>query len=442
VCASLLGLSCSPESAKATSCTFELLDVSYSAVIGTVGIVAWSTSLRHVSRAVIDFGLDSSYGLLAPVTVSQPGFRTLLLGMKADAGPYHFRITAESSDGAHCSSADFSFDTKAAPAPEELTPPVVVTHDRTALAGGFLIMAGYEANVPDDYAFILDSDGDLVWWFKPPGFGDLTTARMSYDGQHMWIAHANVPSVEGRVGRVRLDGTEWEDLRDEFPKQHHDLTVLPDETVAYLSYAPNECEDLILRSPDGNNRTIINTGVAFGNPIVCHGNALQYSPWDDSFVVSDNDHAGYIKVDRAGNIAWVLGGGENNSFDPAGDGASTFAGNHNFHLLGVDRMLYFNNGTQGALVDGVAAVARELQLDLTAKTTKEVWSYKAAPSIYSPILGDAQRLTNGNTLVAYATGFVHEVDAAGKLLQELTWPKGKRFGYVTKRASLYGSPPR
>lgn len=175
---------------------------------------------------------------------------------------------------------------------------------------------------------------------------------------------------------------------------------------------------------------------------MCHGNAVQYSPWDDSFVLSDNDHAGYVKVDRQGHIVWVLGGGANNSFDQGGGGASTFAGNYNFHLLGVDRLLFFNNGTQGALVDGVAAAARELQLDLAAKTTTEVWSYKATPSIYSPILGDTQRLTNGNTLIAYATGVVHEVDAAGRLLQELTWPAGKRLGYVTHRASLYGPPPR
>lgn len=437
----LLG-ACAPASPQ-FDCSVELLRASYSPEIGTVGIVEFSTSASTLRSATIEFGIDERYGMAAPVDLTEPRFRTLLLGMKAATGPYHFRIHAVTTDDTRCSSVDYHFEAPTGPAPNELARPLVTTFDRTALAGGFLLTAGYEANTPDDYAFIVDGDGDLVWWFKPPGFGDLTTARMSYDGRHMWITHANVPSVEGRVGRVRMDGSEWEDLREEFPKQHHDLIVLPDETVAYLAYAPNECDDLILRSPDGTKRTLLNTAAPLGNPVVCHGNALQYSPWNDTFVISDNDHAAYLEVDKQGNVSWVLGGGEQNDFDRAGGGASTFAGNHNFHLFERDRLLFFNNGTQGALVPGIAAVARELRLDLEGMTTTEVWSYSADPAVSSPILGDTQRLPNGNTLVAYsAAGQVHEVDADGRLLQELNWGKTKRFGYVTHRASLYGPPPR
>lgn len=444
-----LGVSaCSPDAANDGAgndgaCRFELLDASYSPVIGTVGIVTWSTSLTNVTRASIEFGLDTSYGLEAPVDLGRADFRTLLLGMKADTGPYHFRINAEDDRGTRCTSSDYSFADKTAPAPSDLATPSVVTHDAKGLFGGFFLSVGFGANEPDDYVFILDGDGDLVWWYKPARFGDLTAARMSYDAQSMWIGHANVPSVEGRVGRVSMDGMEWQDLRAEFSKQNHDLTVLPDETVAYLAYAPNECDDLVLRSPNGTKQTLFNAAAAFGNPIVCHCNALQYSPEDDTFVVSDNDHRGYFKVDRHGNLIWVLGGEDYNSFDAGGGGASDFAGNHNFHLLGPDRLLFFNNGTQGALVDGVAAVARELTLDLNAMTTTQVWAYSASPAINSPILGDVQRLDNGNTLVTYSSGStVHEVNAAGELLQELRWDNNQRLGYATKRATLYGPPPR
>jgi hypothetical protein len=58
-------------------------------------------------------------------------------------------------------------------------------------------------------------------------------------------------------------------------------------------------------------------------------------------------------------------------------------------------------------------------------------------------MGDVQRLPNGNTIVAYSTrGVLHEVAADGTLLQTLSWPLGGSFGYIEKRASLYGPPPK
>jgi hypothetical protein len=65
------------------------------------------------------------------------------------------------------------------------------------------------------------------------------------------------------------------------------------------------------------------------------------------------------------------------------------------------------------------------------------------PVIRNIQLGDVQRLANGNTVAAYSTqGVLQEVDAQGRLLQEIVWPLGGAYGYIHKRASLYGPPPR
>ena len=57
------------------------------------------------------------------------------------------------------------------------------------------------------------------------------------------------------------------------------------------------------------------------------------------------------------------------------------------------------------------------------------------------VLGDAQRLPNGNTMVDFSTkGAIQEVDANGNLLQEIQ--TATNFGYMQKRATLYGPPPR
>ena len=58
-------------------------------------------------------------------------------------------------------------------------------------------------------------------------------------------------------------------------------------------------------------------------------------------------------------------------------------------------------------------------------------------------MGDLQRMENGNTVIGFSTqGVLQEVDASGTLLQEWTWPIGASFGYIQKRKTLYGPPPR
>jgi hypothetical protein len=58
-------------------------------------------------------------------------------------------------------------------------------------------------------------------------------------------------------------------------------------------------------------------------------------------------------------------------------------------------------------------------------------------------MGDVQRLDNGNTIVAFSTqGVLHEIDANSAMVQQLSWGLQGAFGYVTKRKTLYGAPPR
>jgi hypothetical protein len=62
----------------------------------TVGIVTWSTTAPGITSAEIDFGLDTTYGMVAPVDLERTDYRTVLVGMKPEK-TYHFRVVA--SDG-------------------------------------------------------------------------------------------------------------------------------------------------------------------------------------------------------------------------------------------------------------------------------------------------------------------------------------------------------
>ena len=59
-------------------------------------------------------------------------------------------------------------------------------------------------------------------------------------------------------------------------------------------------------------------------------------------------------------------------------------------------------------------------------------------------MGDVQRLPQrqygGRLFDPGRAGGV--TDAAGNLLQEWTWPASVFYGYIEKRATLYGPPPR
>ena len=100
---------------------------------------------------------------------------------------------------------------------------------------------------------------------------------MSYDGNYMWINNADVPNRTAVVHRVSMDGLVDEDHSSEFVGLSHQLTVLPDETVAFYAYGTNGCDDIKLRAPDGTVTTVVNARAAHGGTVACHVNAIFYS---------------------------------------------------------------------------------------------------------------------------------------------------------------------
>jgi hypothetical protein len=311
----------------------------------------------------------------------------------------------------------------------------VMTIDRAALSGGFLLTGQYQAmggmNSP---AYILDADGEFVWALPVGNY--VTGVRMSYDGKYMWINGTdNTTSGEALIHRVTMDGLTDEDLSEEFGFQDHQITVMPDESVIYYGH-DGDCPDIKRRYADGTIETIVNAQDAHGAEGPCHVNHIAYSPFDDTLVFSDDNHDNYTKVTLEGEVVWVLGGSTNHF---TGDGAS-WSREHGVDLLAADRLVYFNNGE---LSDPVGSRAVELQLDLEAMTATRVWVYTPTPPISNSVLGDVQRMPNGNTVIAFsAQGVVHEVDADFNLLQEINWPLGGAFGYIVKRKTLYGPPTR
>jgi hypothetical protein len=80
-------------------------------------------------------------------------------------------------------------------------------------------------------------------------------------------------------------------------------------------------------------------------------------------------------------------------------------------------------------------------LDFTNRTATLVWQYLAPTSLQAIAMGFAQRLANGNTLIAYGTAQpprVQEVNPAGEVVWDLS-SSAPSFGIYRafRIASLY-----
>jgi hypothetical protein len=422
-----------------TACTFTQSS-STSSKIPTVGIVTWSTTLPGVTSAQIDFGLTTSYGTTAPVDLNEASYRTLLLGMKPSM-TYHYRITA-SAGGSACTSDDYTIATGSLPngAPSV----TVLTNNTAAVYPGFIVTGQY-VNSGSANAVIFDADGVNVWSYNDGG--DAGGTRMSYDGKYMWITSINVPdnAATDHTHRVTMDGLVDTDFTQAFAHHTHEVRPLPDGSLAFFTTGANNCEDIKIFPADGTPTTpatlLVNAQTAHGGTSACHVDDIEYSPSDDTLIFSDLDNNCLTKISRTtGATVWVLGGnqgGVTSSFT----GDLWAGGQFGFQVIGVNDLLIFNNNSASFGGTGGGSIALELTLDPVAKTSTKKWSYTASPAIQVSVLGDVERLPNGNTIIDYATAdTIEEVDAGGNVVLQIR--SNVTFAFFDKRPSFYGPPTK
>jgi hypothetical protein len=383
----------------------------------TVGIVTWSVAATGITEAQIDFGLDTTYGMTAPVDLKQMDYRTLLLGMKP-AKTYHFHIVA--SDGTKTyTSDDQTITTGAKPSANPITSFSV--KNAAALTKGFFVTSfwqGTNSKMP----FIFDTDGDVVWWYTAASnesTDGVSQAKMSADAQNIWLVNESLNGAPLR--RVTIDGLTTETYSN--TKSSHALAAVSGDTMAYLDYSENDCNSIFEINDAGTTKEVFEpTGVVSGSSFpTCHGNSVRYSKKEDVYSYSDWNQD-VLVVDRSGKLQWKL------SQKVSGGNQSWGGAQHGQQLLDNSILIYANNGGGG--MNKSAAIEYGLDGSLIKKFT----SGGSATNF-----GDVQRLANGNTVITYSTSsLIQEVDKNDSVVLEV---KGSgSFGYVEFRESLYGLP--
>jgi hypothetical protein len=389
----------------------ELASAQNQAAPTTVGIVTWSADVTNITAAYIDFGLTTSYGMRAPVDLAEMNYRTLLLGMKP-MSMYHFRITA-TAGGTNYASDDYTITTGATPS--ELPVPTFDERNAAGRKRGFII-ASYWRGSGTAFPFILDADGDLVWWRSGGPSGGIARAVMSADGKNMWMITAN--NSGGAVQRVSMDGLDAQTYSNRVGS--HDITPVTGATMAFLEYGESDCDSIYEIDPSGNATEIWESqGVVSASG--CHGNALRYSAKENVYTFSDVRQDIFV-ISRAGMLQWRLS-------ERTMGGNSAWGGTqHGHHLLDNSILVFANVGGGNMASDFIEYSLEGQQL---ARHTG---------GGFSANLGDVQRLPGGNTLITYSNdGHMQEIDAQGNVVLQIN--ASSSFGYSLWRETLYGPPP-
>jgi hypothetical protein len=153
-------------------------------------------------------------------------------------------------------------------------------------------------------------------------------------------------------------------------------------------------------------------------------------------IVSSRSASLVAIIDRGGGIVWQLG--PDLSRSPKERAIGQIIGQHDVTMIpaglpGAGNILLFDNGGSSGYGDPSPispngdsiyqrATSRVLEIDPT--TMSLVWSY-TAPTFYSFNISSAQRLPNGDTLIAEGTtGRVFEVTADKRIVWEFVMPPG------------------
>ncbi|MEQ1568787.1 MAG: aryl-sulfate sulfotransferase [Myxococcota bacterium] len=400
-----------------------------SARISTVITVRWTTD--EPTSGAVSFGVDGALDRTTPSTPSATDHEVVLVGLPADRDVSWAIV----SDG---ETTDVHTD-HTGPLPAGLVPPTVTGdgNDRwllTTLVG--------EPNT----VVLFDPSGEPTWWYDDPRGLSVFRARITRDGEGIVYSSAIVdggPSPDSALVRVSWDGERVEELP--VPDLAHDFVELPDGTLASLRY---ETRDDVLGSgvvEVSRDGTVTPTWSAWdcldptANPSDdpahgwTHANALDYQADRDRYLVGLRNLGTLIAVDRAtGDCPWAFGG---SGGDVDVNGA-TFLHQHQFEQIDGGMLVFDNDGAVGN-----ASRVVEYTFDEAAGTAEELRVFSADPPLYSFIMGDTDRLPDGDTFALFSVpGVIERFDPEGASTWRLELGGDDLLGFLQHLSDPYTLP--
>lgn len=194
---------------------------------------------------------------------------------------------------------------------------------------------------------------------------------------------------------------------------------------------------IVERAPDGTLTTIavLNDESYLSGGTSTHPNVLRYYERIDGYTVSDLNVPGVLHFNRQGGAVWQVEGYCSEPLEECE--TMQLAGTHGHQWLENGNLLVFLAGIgTGNFGQRDPVVEYSFDGSVASSNAHLDWFYLETGS--SLILGDVERLSNGNTLITYSdTGVIQEVTPEKALVQSLT---AESLGYSSFRETLYGPP--
>jgi hypothetical protein len=298
------------------------------------------------------------------------------------------------------------------------------------------------------YNVIFDNNGSPLWYMRMPD--ERRDMKVQHNGVMTMLARDGANHFNGYDTHYQLITNYW--AVNGYTVDEHELQVLADGTY-YLVGLRTETVDMSRYVTGGNSAAQVTEQVMQG--FTPAGELIfQFRAWDHFNILDqqafisltsssfDFPHMNAIDADTdghlllssrstseltkihkdTGDIIWRLGGAHN-QFTFVNDPLNGPRQQHAFRMVTTNRYTLFDNGNLHSPSESRAV---EYTLNTTNLTAAVAWQYPnpATPSLYSFYMGNAQRLTNGNTLIDWAVGNLPkltEVRPDGTKAFEMNW---------------------
>lgn len=393
--------------------------------------LAWET--EEPAAAVVEYGQDGLFTWRITLDDPAPAHEAILWGLRAERDVV-VRVLATFEDGNIAESETLTVRTGALP--ESVPVAEVGALDRAQMAPGWTLL-----NVSNRHrgwpstAVLYDEEGQPVWYAingtAADTRGDTDPTLTPWGTILMGGSGTDIAPVE-----VAFDGEVlWHGPPQDPPFQHHHLEALSDGTYVMLRH---------IRDPEWPGLTldqVVQIDAA-------HDVVWRWNPFDhlslpegasgdflhlnsltmdvDAVYVNARNISTLFKLDRAtGEVIWRLGA--NRDFTLA-DG-TWFRHQHDPELQADGTWLIYDNQGLGQRTRVV-----QMALDEATMTAEIVWEFPGDAPVdawyrevwHSAIWGDADRLSNGNVLVAagarHKQSRVFEVTPDREVVWELILP--------------------
>lgn len=420
----------------------DVASISSQTILPNVARIAFAPILSDSVRAHY-VSTDSSDAGVTPWVPGGSG-RLSLIGLRA-ATTYSISLEASTGETAVIGNAT-TYSTP--PLPQALAGVSLALITGTAPTSGYTLAS---LSGPDGHGYLIAFDGSgNIRWSRDFGHIDVQEAKQQTNGDftvfvgnsigdnasvgafvELTPAGDSVRAIKA-AGSTYTDGHELQVVSDAKGRRIADYLFGYDiRSVDESSYGGGTSDQVAghqaLRISASGGVDTLMQGWGYWTPTdkidpptadqsIDHPNSIDFD-LDGGIILSFRNLGAIVKLDPTSHkVLWQMGGARN-QFTFINDPLNGFGGQHSVRVLPNGHFIVFDNGVTHTPQTSRAV---EYVLDESAKTATMVWQYAPSPALFNQFTGSVQRLSNGNTVIAWTNaGLVDEVGPDGTLINRM-----------------------